>query len=145
MLDQEEMSIKSKRTKPRAIVSTKFEVFTYKTPYSVTTKKAIKKDKKGRETMEHEKEGVEKNKHGKGKPLGPILGFFLQLAEYVRGLDESVPEGSHSFLSFNVSVFSGLYGFFMLQKMFSRGGQSSRGNQGDHPWLIFQELIRIPG
>nr|KAJ0215655.1 hypothetical protein LSAT_V11C300147980 [Lactuca sativa] len=67
MLDQEEMSIKRKRTKPRAIVSTTCEVFTFKAPYFVTTKKSIKKDKKGRETMEHEKDGVEKNKHGKGK------------------------------------------------------------------------------
>nr|KAJ0199783.1 hypothetical protein LSAT_V11C600305920 [Lactuca sativa] len=67
MLDQEEMSIKSKRTKPRAIVSTTFEVFTFKTPYSLMTKNAVKKDKQGRKTMEREKEGVEKNKHCKGK------------------------------------------------------------------------------
>nr|KAJ0207013.1 hypothetical protein LSAT_V11C500254800 [Lactuca sativa] len=66
MLDQEEMSIKSKRTKPRAIVSTSCEDFTFKVPYSVTTKEAIKKDKKGRETIKREKEEVEKNKHGKG-------------------------------------------------------------------------------
>nr|KAJ0190095.1 hypothetical protein LSAT_V11C800435630 [Lactuca sativa] len=69
MLDQEEMSIKSKRTKPRAIVSTTFEVFTFKTPYSVTTKKAIKKDKKGRETMGQKKREWRKISMVKGKSI----------------------------------------------------------------------------
>nr|KAJ0203266.1 hypothetical protein LSAT_V11C500246230 [Lactuca sativa] len=54
MLDQERMSIKNKRTKPRASVSTTFDVLTFKTLYS------IKKDEEGREPREHENDVMEK-------------------------------------------------------------------------------------
>ncbi|XP_023768574.1 uncharacterized protein LOC111917152 [Lactuca sativa] len=53
MLDQEEVLTKRKRTKPRAIVSTMFEVLTFTTPDPLMNKKTSK-------------EGMETNKHGKG-------------------------------------------------------------------------------
>nr|KAJ0200933.1 hypothetical protein LSAT_V11C600328640 [Lactuca sativa] len=52
MLDQEEVLTKRKRTKPRAIVSTMFEVFTFITPDPLMNKKTSK-------------EGMGRNKHGK--------------------------------------------------------------------------------